>query len=136
MGELPFDDYTVVYVFSDILGGGMEYSNGTVIFGPADCGTCSMASLTAHEIFHLWNVKRIRPRSMEPPDFAQAQPSPSLWFAEGVTSTYARYLQAMAGMLPPQQMESEFEELMNDYRARPARHEHQRRHACAKHQRL
>lgn len=121
MGELPFESYTIVYVFSDVLGGGMEYSNGTVIFGPADCLSCGMASLTAHEIFHLWNVKRIRPRSMEPPDYSRPQPSPSLWFAEGVTSTYARYLQAMAGMLPPAQFESEVGELINDYLSRPAR---------------
>ncbi len=121
MGDLPFETYTVVYVFADVDGGGMEYLDGTLIFGPADCATCNMASLTAHEIFHLWNVKRIRPRSMEPPNFSRAQPSPSLWFAEGVSSTYAAYLQAMAGMLGPEQMLAQMEKLIADYMARPAR---------------
>ena len=120
MGELPFERYTFVYVFSDGDGGGMEYRNGTVIFGPADCRTCGMPALSAHEFFHLWNVKRIRPESMEPVDFSRPNPSPSLWFAEGVTSTYAQYLQIRAGLMAGTDLISHLEQLINDYETRPA----------------
>ena len=121
MGPPPFESYTLVYVFADEDGGGMEYRDGALIFGPADCASCGMASLTAHEIFHLWNVKRIRPASMEPVDFSRPNPSPSLWFAEGVTSAYARYLQRMGDLLSSDQFLDQFSELVREYLARPAR---------------
>lgn len=120
MEELPFDSYLFVYVFSDEDGGGMEYRNGTVIFGPRECRGCGLPSLTAHEFFHVWNVKRIRPASMEPVDFSRPMPSPSLWFSEGVTSTYAQYLQIMAGLGSGGGLEAHLERLINTYEARPA----------------
>jgi len=121
MGPPPFERYTLVYVFADEDGGGMEYRDGALIFGPADCASCGMAALTAHEIFHLWNVKRIRPASMEPVDFSRPNPSPSLWFAEGVTSAYARYLQRMGDLLSSEQLLAQFDGLVREYLARPAR---------------
>ena len=120
MGGLPFDEYLFVYVFSDEDGGGMEYRNGTVIYGPTNCRSCGLESLTAHELFHLWNVKRIRPASMEPVDYTGPTPSPSLWFAEGVTSTYAQYLQITAGLMSESEFLNHFERLINDYESRPA----------------
>lgn len=121
MGEAPFDEYTFVYVFSERDGGGMEYRDGTLIFGPADCPACGMEELTAHEFFHLWNVKRIRPQSMEPVDFSRPVPSPSLWFAEGISSTYASYLLASAGLATERDLLNRLEDRINQYEARPAR---------------
>jgi predicted metalloprotease with PDZ domain len=121
MGEDSFEEYTFVYVFARAPGGGMEYRNGTLIFGPADCPTCGMDELTAHEFFHRWNVKRIRAASMEPVDFSRPVPSPSLWFAEGVSSTYARYLLAAAGLTSERDMLAHLEERSNQYESRPAR---------------
>ena len=120
MGSLPFETYTFVYVFSDEDGGGMEYRNGSIIFGPADCRQCALPSLTAHEFFHLWNVKRIRPASMEPLQFDAPISTPLLWFAEGVTSTYAEYLQILAGLETPNSLPGRIERLINDYESRPA----------------
>jgi predicted metalloprotease with PDZ domain len=120
MGELPFDSYTFVYVFSEDDGGGMEFRNGTFIFAPADCRNCGLPALTAHELFHLWNVKRIRPASMEPIDYTRPNPSPSLWFAEGVTSTYAQYLLLAAGLQSGSDMLTHLERLINEYEARQA----------------
>ncbi len=121
MGADSFEGYTFAYVFAHAPGGGMEYRNGTLIFGPADCPTCGMAELTAHEFFHRWNVKRIRAASMEPVDFSRPVPSPSLWFAEGVSSTYARYLLAAAGLTSEREMLTHLEERINQYESRPAR---------------
>ena len=120
MGELPFESYTLVYVFSDEDGGGMEFRNGSFIFAPSDCRNCGLPALTAHEIFHLWNVKRIRPSSMEPVDFTRPNPSPSLWFAEGVTSTYAQYLLLAAGLQSGSEMLTHLERLINEYETRQA----------------
>lgn len=121
MGGDSFEEYTFVYVFAHAPGGGMEYRNGTLIFGPADCPTCGMDELTAHEFFHRWNVKRIRAASMEPVDYSRPVPSPSLWFAEGVSSAYARYLLAAAGLTSERDMLERLEERINQYEARPAR---------------
>ena len=121
MGEDSFEGYTFVYVFAQAPGGGMEYRNGTLIFGSADCPTCGLDELTAHEFFHRWNVKRIRAASMEPVDFSRPVPSPSLWFAEGVSSTYARYLLAAAGLTSERDMLAHLEQRINQYESRPAR---------------
>ena len=121
MGEDSFEGYTFVYVFAHAPGGGMEYRDGTLIFGPSDCPTCGMDELTAHEFFHRWNVKRIRAASMEPVDFSRPVPSPSLWFAEGVSSTYARYLLAVAGLTTERDMLARLEQRINQYESRPAR---------------
>ena len=120
MADDSFPSYTFVYHFSDINGGGMEYRNGTSIWGPARCGECNMASLTAHEFFHLWNVKRIRPRSLEPIDFSRPNPTPLLWFAEGVTSAYSQYIQLRAGLTGEPEFLARVLRLINEYEARPA----------------
>ncbi len=63
----------------------MEHANGTAIGSQNTNGAINTA---AHEFFHLWNVKRIRPQTLEPVDYSKEMPTRALWFAEGVTSTY------------------------------------------------
>ena len=120
MNDIPFDSYTFVYHFSDMDGGGMEYREGTSIWGPGQCPDCRMSPLTAHEFFHLWNVKRIRPQSLEPVDFTQPNITPSLWFAEGVTSTYAEYIQLRAGLTSEADFLGRLGRSITRYEARPA----------------
>ena len=48
-----------------------------------------LASITAHEIFHAWNVKRLRPADMVPYRYDRPQPTPWLWVSEGITDYYA-----------------------------------------------
>src|SRR5215469_3735175 len=84
----PFKDYTFFFhigSYADVGGGGMEHANSTAI---AATSVESAATIAAHEFFHAWNVKRIRPQSLEPVDFSKEQYTRALWFAEGVTSTY------------------------------------------------
>jgi predicted metalloprotease with PDZ domain len=45
-------------------------------------------STAAHEYFHTWNVKRVRPLALGPFDYTEAQHEPSLWVAEGWTQYY------------------------------------------------
>ena len=68
-GEAPWQTYTTLMVFSDEVGGGsaLEHSNSHVgIYNPGFIGNPLLASITAHEIFHGWNVKRLRPADLWP----------------------------------------------------------------------
>ena len=58
-----------------------------------------LASVTAHEFFHLWNVKRIRPQTLEPVDYTKENYTRALWFSEGCTSTAADIIQLRSGLL-------------------------------------
>lgn len=98
MGGAPFERYTFIFHIGDnVGGGGMEHADGTAIAARNEEGLLTVA---AHEFFHLWNVKRIRPASLEPVDYTKEQYTKSLWFAEGVTSTYERYTLLRTGIWP------------------------------------
>ena len=55
-------------------------------------------NVAAHEFFHLWNVKRIHPAALDPVDYTKEQYTRALWFAEGVTNTYAAYTLVRTGL--------------------------------------
>src|SRR5207253_7752862 len=59
----------------------------------------SFDDVTAHELFHLWNVKRIRPQTLEPIDYTRENYTRALWFSEGVTSTVEDIILLRAGLL-------------------------------------
>ena len=58
-----------------------------------------LESVAAHEFFHAWNVKRIRPQSLEPVDYINGNDTRDLWFCEGVTNTYAGLVLLRAGLI-------------------------------------
>lgn len=91
-GEIPWDTYTTLMVFDPTYGGGsaLEHSNSHLgTYANGFMGTAILASITAHEIFHAWNVKRLRPAQLWPYDYARAQPTELLWISEGITDYYA-----------------------------------------------
>jgi predicted metalloprotease with PDZ domain len=90
--DVPFDSYTVMQIADSTFGGasGLEHQSSHVdVISPLAIGDPFMPSLYAHEIFHAWNVKRLRPADLWPYQYADAQPTPWLWEAEGVTDYYA-----------------------------------------------
>ncbi len=103
MQDRPYEEYTFLYHFPrGHGGGGMEHAYGTAIDVNAERlrnGLSPVAGVTAHEFFHLWNVKRIRPQSLEPIDYQHAQDTRALWFSEGVTDTVADIVLARAGLI-------------------------------------
>ncbi|MGH9555632.1 MAG: M61 family metallopeptidase, partial [Terriglobales bacterium] len=124
MNDRPFTEYLFLYHFPHGPGGGgMEHAYSTAIDVSADFlkeRPLNFASLTAHEFFHLWNVKRIRPRSLEPVDYTRENPTTALWFAEGVTSTVADLILLRARLMTEKEY---LEELTNEIRTlelRPA----------------
>jgi len=103
MQDCPFQSYMFIYHFAESAGGGgMEHSYSTAITLPKrdlDADFARFISITAHEFFHLWNVKRIRPQSLEPIDYAKENYTSALWFSEGVDSTVSEYVLLRAGLL-------------------------------------
>ena len=108
-GELPKFDYGE-YVFlacyvPNASGDGMEHRNSTVLTSTrtlANGGMTGNIGTVSHEFFHAWNVERIRPQSLEPFSFEEANMSGELWFAEGFTSYYTNLFLARAGLMSPE----------------------------------
>jgi predicted metalloprotease with PDZ domain len=90
--ETPWRTYSTLMVFTREVGGGsaLEHANSHVgIYNPGFVGNPLLASITDHEIFHAWNVKRLRPADLWPYDYSRPQPTPWLWVSEGITDYYA-----------------------------------------------
>ena len=120
MGGAPFDHYLFILHIGKAAqgaGGGMEHANGTAI--NVSSGQ-ALAGVAAHEFFHLWNVKRIRPASLEPIDYTREQYTRALWFAEGVTSTYGNYTLVRSGIWSKQDFYSDLAQDINELESRPA----------------
>jgi len=118
-GEIPYHDYTFILHLRSNTGGGLEHLNSTAL-GYRRFGFRSAAgdevdsaapnvetvpsyrgffSLVAHEFFHLWNVKRIRPDALGPFDYTKENYTKLLWVAEGITDYYARVVLRRAGIV-------------------------------------
>jgi predicted metalloprotease with PDZ domain len=120
MGKAAYSRYTfIVHTGKGAAGagGGMEHADSTAIFvQSAD----SLPGVAAHEFFHLWNVKRIRPASLYPVDYTKEQYTRALWFAEGVTSTYGSYTLERSGLWSKQQLYHDLSEQITELEARSA----------------
>jgi predicted metalloprotease with PDZ domain len=79
-----------------------------------------LESVTAHEFFHLWNVKRIRPRTLEPVDYTRENYTRALWFSEGCTSTAADIIELRAGLLDERHFERQLASGITELERRPA----------------
>ncbi len=97
-GTLPYAKYDFLLPFRRG-GGGLEHRNSTLSTVAARPGTPWPAiGLLAHEYFHLFNVKRLRPIELGPFDLEHPPSTRSLWIAEGVTSYYSELLLERAGL--------------------------------------
>ncbi len=125
MQDRPYDEYTFLYHFPrGHGGGGMEHAYGTAIDINAErlrADTLSLASISAHEFFHLWNVKRIRPQSLEPIDYQHEMDTRALWFSEGVTSTVGDMLLARSGLIDEKEYLRRVSAEITALQRRPAR---------------
>jgi predicted metalloprotease with PDZ domain len=120
MGGAPFEDYTFFYHIGSAAagsGGGMEHANSTAI---AISSGEVLAGVSAHEFFHAWNVKRIRPQSLEPVDYSREQWTRALWFAEGVTSTYGSYTLLRSGLWSRDEFFADLGQQITELESRPA----------------
>ncbi|GAB2643655.1 PDZ domain-containing protein [Emticicia sediminis] len=106
VGEHPCEDYTFIIHQLPGIGGGLEHLNSTTCQTSPSAymneGTMKNSmSLIAHEYFHLWNVKRIRPIALGPFDYENENYTHMLWVSEGITSFYEDNILLRAGIYTP-----------------------------------
>lgn len=125
MQDRPYDEYTFLFLAANGTGGGgMEHAYSSVIdVGPERLrqDVLSASEVATHEFFHLWNVKRIRPQSLEPIDYTREQYSRALWFSEGVTQTATDIIQARAGLTDEKHSLAHLASVIAGLQARSAR---------------
>ena len=103
-GPPEFTEYTFLihYAADDHSGDGMEHLTSTQIIEPGALAEPGMyestLSTVAHEFFHVWNVKRLRPEELGPWDFTRPLRTRGLWIAEGFTNYYGRLMLRRAGI--------------------------------------
>ncbi len=124
MKDRPFESYLFIYHFPHgVGGGGMEHSYSTAISLNAEylsSHPTTLGEVSAHEFFHLWNVKRIRPQSLEPPDYTRENYSRALWFSEGATSTVGQLSLLRAGLLDGPKYLQHLASTIGDFESAPA----------------
>lgn len=134
-GEIPYDRY----VFFNMLveaGGGLEHKNSTTLMTSAWTTRSDDAfygnpyakppqggwlSLLSHEYFHVWNVKRLRPRALGPFDYEAENYTPSLWVSEGLTSYYADLALVRSGLITPEDYLARLSGAIADLQSQPGR---------------
>ena len=101
----------------------MEHRNSTVLTNSASLAGSPrlLLATAAHEFFHVWNVERIRPRTLEPFDLESANTSGELWLAEGVTTYYEKLVMHRAGLSTLQETLQEWSAVLNQVLGSPAR---------------
>lgn len=115
--DFDYNRYTFIadylpYVYGD----GMEHRNSTILTSQRSLeGEEALQNLytLSHEFFHSWNVERIRPATLEPFNFMEANVSGALWFAEGFTSYYDDLTIRRAGIISDQKYAEDWAGTLN-----------------------
>jgi predicted metalloprotease with PDZ domain len=108
-GKAPFSSYLFIVRCEEGAFGGLEHRNSTMLlitpFGlpkkgvKADANYLSFLSLCSHEYFHVWNVKRLKPKNFIEYDFDNENYTKLLWLSEGVTAYFDDYMVHKAGLM-------------------------------------
>jgi predicted metalloprotease with PDZ domain len=103
-GEIPYKDYTFILHLRSDASGGLEHLNSTAIGARPFIFTQepsyrAFLSVVAHEFYHVWNVKRLRPDPLGPFDYTKENYTKLLWVAEGITSYYETIILLRAGLI-------------------------------------
>jgi predicted metalloprotease with PDZ domain len=126
MPEPDLRDYTFIFHFAPRIsqGDGMEHLNSSQIIVQGELSGTGLAEAletAAHEFFHLWNVKRLRPAGLGPFDYTREQYTRSLWFTEGVTAYYAYLHLLRSGVWSRQQFLEHLAEEIRGLELEPGR---------------
>jgi predicted metalloprotease with PDZ domain len=125
-GALPYDRYVfVVHLFP---GGnnGLEHKNSTTVEASPFAfrkkeSYQAFLGLVAHEFFHVWNVKRIRPAALGPFDYEAENYTKMLWLMEGTTDYYASVILRRAGLTSQEDYDKELAKLIQTHEETPGR---------------
>lgn len=105
-GKAPYSTYTFLYnLTQDGYLNGLEHKTSTAIQGPInlDRNAKGFFALSAHELFHVWNVKRLRPVGLGPFDYSRPAHTTALWIVEGLTEYYTELMCLRAGIQTPEE---------------------------------
>ena len=122
----PYDTGTYTFI-ADYLpwdsGDGMEHRNSTIITSSSSirANRDGLLSTVSHEFFHSWNVERIRPKTLEPFNFDEANMSGELWLAEGFTNYYGPLTLQRAGLTQLQEFTETLASAINAVTFSPGR---------------
>jgi predicted metalloprotease with PDZ domain len=102
-GSLPYDAYTFLWLVNGKNRGGLEHETSTTLTVQPSAfedrrGTLDVLSLVAHEFFHLWSVKRIRPEGLWPYRYEEENYTRLLWWFEGGTSYFDWRILRLCGL--------------------------------------
>lgn len=123
IGDIPYQHYT--YLSIGYGAGGIEHANSTVVgFRTKDFLSTKEArfrnyKLLAHEYFHHYNVKRIRPVELGPFDYSGPNYTKLLWFSEGVTDYYAHLMLLRGGLVDLAETNRSFQYIIRNYENKP-----------------
>jgi predicted metalloprotease with PDZ domain len=126
-GSVPHESYTFLFKIVPTSGSsGLEHLSSTrITVGENDFASGpryeSFLFVVAHEFFHLWNGKRIRPSSESAFDYTKETPTRLLWMTEGLTNYYARLLLARTKILPFQAYQTQLAQEINRLQHAPGR---------------
>ncbi|MFT7620783.1 MAG: putative metalloprotease with PDZ domain [Planctomycetota bacterium] len=126
-GSFPFPRYVFLFTVSPGGGGGLEHLSSTSIGLNTRAMTANVmsgAGITAHEFFHTWNVKRIRPAALGPFNYRQENYTGNLWVCEGWTSYYGDLSMTRLGMQTPERYLRGITGGINRAMSNPNRKEH------------
>lgn len=125
-GALPYCHYTFILHLLDGRGGGLEHRNSVTnqvdrwTFRP-ERNYERYLSLTSHELFHVWNAKRLRPAPLGPFDYRRENYTRLLWWVEGATSYYDNLLLVRAGLMAPERFLERLGEAVAQLQNQPGR---------------
>jgi predicted metalloprotease with PDZ domain len=124
-GTIPYDRYVFFNLITEA-NGGLEHKNACTLMTSrwkvrTRRGYVDWLTLVSHELFHAWNVKRLRPSELGPFDYDRENPRRSLWVAEGITSYYGDLLAARAGVITHDEYLGELSSLIAELQSTPGR---------------
>jgi predicted metalloprotease with PDZ domain len=126
-GDIPYKNYTFFLHLRATSGGdGIEHLNSTALaFGrfnfKPETSYRNFLTLVAHEFYHVWNVKRIRPDALGPFDYTKENYTKLLWVAEGITSYYENIILRRAGLITDKEFLAGVAQSFRDLQRTPGR---------------
>lgn len=133
MGDVPYDNYTLIHMDKELMG--LEHSNSQACYVDYPFSTIdrkqwlNYLALTVHEYFHVYNVKTIRPIELGPFDYDREVLTPLLWFCEGITCYYEARILYLAGLVTQEEMFELISKYMRQDEAYQAHHHQSLRQA-------
>jgi predicted metalloprotease with PDZ domain len=126
MGDLPYRDYLFILHAHTSDGGGLEHLNSTSIIFERNSLRATAAyqnflSVVSHELYHVWNVKRIRPDALGPFDYSRENYTRLLWVAEGITDYYGHLMLRRAGIVSDEEYLATLSSMVELVQSKPGR---------------